>query len=272
MRRWIDSARRIASVPFGPLWRFLHFVAPQAPDQALHRLVWAVVSFILTTVVGVIGYVLIADFSPFDALYQTILTLTTVGFQELYPLSREARAFTIFLMVFGVGIVVYLLGVITTLVLEGDLYRDVAARRRRRMIDQLEGHTVFVGAGPLGMVAANILADEGATLLLIDQDPNALQDARERNWLVLNENAELESVLCTARLEQAGDMWVMTGTDSANLVIIIRARKLAPDLRITARANDPRNEDLLLEAGATEVISPAGLMIQQIAADRVSRV
>ena len=169
MRSWFQSARRVVDAPFRLAWRVIRFVAPFAPEAALHRMIWASIGLVITMAVGVAGYVLIDDFSPFDALYQTALTLTTVGFQEVHPLSREARAFTIFLMLFGVGIALYLLTAIATMLLEGDLYRDVDARRQRRMIDQMSGHTIFVGAGRMGSLVAEELANSGLDLLVIEQ-------------------------------------------------------------------------------------------------------
>ncbi len=86
----MEPARRFARVPFALAWRIIRFVAPLAPEAALHRTIWAAAGLFLTMAIGVAGYRLIDGFSAFDALYQTVLTLTTVGFQELHPLSDGA--------------------------------------------------------------------------------------------------------------------------------------------------------------------------------------
>lgn len=264
MNRWSQFVRQLAAIPFNLIWRLILFINPLAPDEALHRLLWAFASIIATCAVGVVGYWLIEDFSPFDALYQTLLTLTTVGFQEVHPLSREARAFTMFLMIFGVGIALYLIGLIASLIFEGDVYRDIMGRRRRRMIDRLSGHTIFVGAGRMGTITAEQLIASGEQLVIVERDPAAAHKAREREWTVLQDDAELVSALLAAGTERAAKMYVMTGSDPANLVVTLRARQIAPDLYVIARANQPDNEDLMRSAGAAEVVSPAALMARQL--------
>ena len=256
---------RIATL-LAAIWRIARLASPLAPDEAFLRAVWAAAGLVLTTGVGVLGYVLIDGFSPFDALYQTTLTLTTVGFQEVHPLSREARAFTIFLMLFGVGIALYLLAAIATLILEGELYRDVSERRQRRMIDNLTGHTIFVGAGRVGVLVAEQLVALGQTLVVIEPNTAAGQAARDHGWLVISDNAEQESVLQTAGVERAAKLYVMTGTDAVNMVCTIRARKMAPNLHITARVNEPANRDLMQEVGANEVLSAGHLIAREILA------
>ena len=264
MRRWIRSILYVAAAPLRLARRTIRFVAPLAPEQALYRLIWAAFGLFLTTAVGVVGYWAIDEYSPFDALYQTVLTLTTVGFQEVHPLSTEARAFTIFLMLFGVGIALYLLASIATLILEGDLYRDVDGRRKQRMIDNLSGHIVFVGAGRMGLLVAEELAASGRTLVVIEPSEQAVNQVREHEWAVLADNAEREPVLRAAGVERAERMYVMTGSDAVNMVITIRARKLAPSLLITTRVNEPENKDLMREIGASEVLSPGELLAREV--------
>ncbi len=264
MGRWVQSARRVASAPFRLAWRVLRFVAPLAPEPALHRLIWAGGGLFLTMAIGVVGYRAIDGFSLFDALYQTVLTLTTVGFQEVHLLSDAARAFTIFLMLFGVGIALYLLAAIATLILEGDLYRDVDGRRKQHMIDKLIDHTVFVGAGRMGLLVAEALAASGRSLVVIEPNEQAASEVRERNWMVLAESAEREAVLRAAGVERAERLYVMTGSDAVNMVVTIRASKLSPELNITTRVNDPNNKELLLEVGASDVLSPGELLAREV--------
>ena len=214
--------------------------------------------------IGVVGYVLIEDFSPFDALYQTVLTLTTVGFQEVHPLSREARAFTIFLMVFGVGTALYLLTAIATLVLEGDVYRDIGERRKRRMIDQMSGHTIFVGAGRMGSRLASDAVAAGRSIVVIDDDGEAVERARERGWPVIKGDAEVESVLTSANVAQASRLYVVTGDDSVNALIAFRAKELSPDVHIATRCNDPDNARLMRRIGANEILSPVDMIAASV--------
>ncbi len=264
MRPRIRLARRLATAPFRLAWRLIRFAVPLAPEAALQRTVWAIAGIVLTMAVGVAGYVLIDDYSPFDALYQTTLTLTTVGFQEVHPLSREARLFTIFLMLFGVGIALYLLAAIATLILEGDLYRDVQERRQRRMIDQLSGHTIFVGAGSMGTLVIESTGEPVDSFVLIEQNHHAAESARARDWLVVEADASEPSALHLAGVAHAERLYILTGDDGANLIITLRAREIAPEIEIITRINRPGNEDLMRQAGASDVFSPFLIAAQQI--------
>ena len=250
---------------FAQLGRMLRFAAPLAPDEALNRTVWAGLGLVFTSGVGVVGYVLIDDFAPFDALYQTLLTLTTVGFQEVHPLSRAARAFTIFLMVFGVGIVLYLLTAIATLVLEGELYRDIKERRERRMIGNLNGHTIFIGAGSMGSMVAERLVAQGQDLVVIERDANAVARARDRGWTVLAGDGDSIENLQQAGIVRARRLYVMTGDDGANTIATYQARQQNPDIWIMTRANRPGSEGAMETVGATEVVSLSGLLAGAVA-------
>ena len=234
-------------------------------------MVWAFLSLTLTAGLGVVGYVVIDDFSPFDALYQTLLTLTTVGFQELYPLSRGARIFTVFLMVFGVGIALYLLAAIATLLLEGDLYRDVEERRKRRMIERMTGHTIFVGAGRMGSRLADVAEQAGDSFVIIEHDADAAQAARDRGWTVFQGDAEQVPVLSAAGVERAGAIFVVTGEDSTNAMVTLRVREIAPELYATVRCNQPGVEQAMRTAGANDVLSPIEMVVERVAAARANR-
>ena len=250
-----------------PAWLsklLLRYLFPRAPDQAVTRLLWASSGMVVVLAMGVVGYHLIEGYSPFDALYQTVLTVTTVGYQEVYPLSREARTFTIFVMIIGVGIALYLLTAIATLILEGDLHRDVQERRRRKMIEELSGHRIMVGAGRLGFRLADLAAENHETLVIVERDPTTVASMRDRGWLVVEGDGQMVSVLQEAGAERASELMVITGDDGANLITTMRASELAPELTIIARVNQPDNEDLMRRAGATKVLSPISMMMQEI--------
>ena len=246
------------------LSRFLlRWLFPRAPDEGVKRLFWAAGGMFVVLAAGVLGYHLIEGYSPFDALYQTVLTVTTVGYQEVYPLSREGRTFTIFVMIFGVGIALYLLTAIASLILEGDLHRDVADRRARRMIEQMTGHRILVGAGRLGIRLATWAEEHGESFVIVERDPAAAKQARDRGWLVIEGDGESIAVLRQAGAERASKLSVITGDDGANLITTMRASDLAPDLEVTTRVNQPDNEDLMRRAGANKVVSPISMMINE---------
>ncbi len=174
-------------------------------------------------------------------------------------------------MLFGVGIVLYLLTAIATLLLEGDLYRDVDVRRQRRMIDQLTGHLVFVGSGRMGTRIIEEAIGPGDAFVVIEENPASARDARDRGWMVIEDDAEQEAVLRAAGVERAAELFALTGDDATNTFITMRAKQFAPSILVTSRCSQPGNEDLMRSAGASEVLSPFKMIARQVAAARASR-
>ena len=239
------------------LVRWLRLLLPLVPGgPAWHRLLWAFGGLLLTLGFGVLGYHLIDDFAPFDALYQTALTITTVGFQEVHPLSRGARLFTIFLSLFGVATALYLLAAVGALLLEGDLYRDLYRWRIERMIERLERHIVVAGAGRVGRGVADELQRLGVEFVIVDNDDEVVEEARLRSWPVMKGAAGDRDVLEQVGLERAEALIVTTGDDAQNTFITLTALGIAPQLRIVVRCNQPQSIPQMQQAGATEVFSP----------------
>ena len=231
---------------------------------AIRRLRLSVLMLLAIVALGVVGYRLIEDFSLFDALYQTTLTLTTIGFQELQPLSDEARAFTIVLAVLGVGGVFYLLTTVARLVLEGELKRDLEAWRMSRRIGELQDHFVVCGAGRVGTAVVLVMARRDVPFVVIDSAADALA-ALDHDWLTLHGGASNNDVLALAGIARARGLVVATGGDAENTFITLTVRAMNPSCYIAARANEPDSVPKLRQAGADRVISPTEIAGSRLA-------
>ena len=206
---------------------------------------------------GVSGYMLIEGWSFLDAVYMTILTFTTVGYEEVRPLSSTGRIFTMFVMVAGVGVMLYILTSVVHMVVAQEALRSLVRRHRMRTrMAKLSDHFIVCGFGRVGRVVALTLQEESTPLIVIDKDPDALTEAQEHGLLYLHGDPTRDEDLLTARVEEARGLVAATGNDSDNVYISLTARGLNASLRIVARASRNDAEDKLRRAGADEVISP----------------
>ena len=208
-------------------------------------------------VVAVAGYVLIEGWSLLDAAYMTILTFTTVGYEEVHPLSSTGRVFTMFVMVAGVGVMLYILTSVVHMIVAQEVLRGLVRRHRMRtQMARLSGHFIVCGFGRVGSAVALTLQEQSAPLIVIDKDAEVLAEAEEHGLLCMPGDPTKDDDLLAAHVKEATGLVAATGNDSDNVYISLTARGLNPDLRIVARASRLDAEDKLLRAGADEVISP----------------
>ena len=208
-------------------------------------------------VVAVAGYVLIEGWSLLDAAYMTILTFTTVGYEEVHPLSSAGRVFTMVIMVAGVGVMLYILTSVVHMIVAQEVLRGLVRRHRMRtQMARLSGHFIVCGFGRVGSAVALTLQEQSAPLIVIDKDAEVLAEAEEHGPLCMPGDPTKDDDLLAAHVKEATGLVAATGNDSDNVYISLTARGLNPDLRIVARASRLDAEDKLLRAGADEVISP----------------
>lgn len=207
-------------------------------------------------VVGTLGYMMIEGWSALDALYMTTITVGTVGFSEVHPLSSTGRMFTILLIVAGVGALGFAFGQLIEFVFEGRIQEIMEGRRMGRRLESLSGHTVVAGFGRVGAVVARTLADEGAQFVIIDLADEAEAEARESDWLFIRGDATEEWVLEQAGIHRAGSIVTALSADAENLFVTVTARGLNPDVFIVARSSHESTEAKLLKAGANRTITP----------------
>lgn len=212
--------------------------------------------FLLILISGCLGYTLIEGWDLWEALYMTIISLTTVGFMEVHPLSRSGRIFTIFLLVFGVGFILYFLGSIAKIMVEGTI-RDVWGRRKlEKQIRQLTGHYIVCGFGRIGRTVTRLLKEKPLPVVVIEKDPAAVPLFQEKTIPFVLGEATSEENLKRAGIERAKGLVAAASSDADNVYITLTARELNPDLFILARAAEEHSANTLLRAGADKVISP----------------
>lgn len=220
-------------------------------------------SLILTG--GCIGYMVIEGWNSFDALYMTVTTLTTVGFQEVHPLSHNGRIFTLFLILFGVGFFLYFLGSITGMMVEGTL-RDVWGRRKlEKQISQLQGHYIVCGFGRIGRTVTEILKEKPLKVVVIEKDPQYIPVFQETNQLYVLGEATSEEHLIKAGIQKAKGLVAAASSDADNVYITLTARGLNPELFILARAIAEYSVSKLVRAGADKVVSPYDIGARRMA-------
>jgi voltage-gated potassium channel len=186
----------------------------------------------------------------------TAITLTTVGFGEVQPLSRSGQIFTIVLLLLGVGTLAYALNTAGQYVLEADIGKTLRRRRNRRMIEKLENHIVVCGYGRVGQSATEILLESNKDIAIIEKDEQLVDKLQAEGMNVVPGDATKDEMLREAGLERADGIMVCTGSDTDNLFIVLSARTLNPNLNIVARSADSENEGKMRRAGADRVVSP----------------
>jgi voltage-gated potassium channel len=204
---------------------------------------------------GTFGYWALG-LSPLEAFYQTVTTVSTVGFRPLFRFTGTAEVFTIVLILFGVGSVLYASGAVFEALVEGHLSNLWGRRRMERKVSDLSDHVIVCGWGRIGRsVAANLVA-AGREFVVIDQDANRLAQVPH---LYLVGDATDDAVLRQAGIEKARALMATTSTDTTNLYLTLSGRALNPGLFIVARAQMPDSEPKLFRAGADRVVNPQAI-------------
>jgi voltage-gated potassium channel len=206
--------------------------------------------------VGTAGYMIIEGFSLLDALFMTVITLTTVGYGEVRPLDEEGRLFTILLIMLGAGFVAYNLAYFTQLLLDGNLLELYRRSRVRKNLEQVKGHYIICGYGQMGQIVARELIKHKVPVVVIENDEAAIARLQEKNILHLAGDATEEENLIAAGVQRAIGLVSVVVKDTDNVFIVLTARDLNKDLFICVRAGTSGTEKKLLKAGANRVVSP----------------
>ena len=220
------------------------------------RLIPVIGLLLLIVLFGTAGYMLLEGWSLVDALYMTIITLTTVGFGETYPLAPSGRIFTIVLIVLGISTLAYASRVVVEYVLTTNVSQVWRQRRMKQQLADLQDHLIVCGFGRVGENACQTLSEGRRPFLVVDEDLAQIAEARSRGWLALAGDATHDDVLKEAGIERARGMLISSGSDVTNLFVVISARALNPKLTIVVRASEQGNEAKMRRAGADKVVSP----------------
>ncbi|MGB1371351.1 MAG: potassium channel family protein [Flavobacteriaceae bacterium] len=216
----------------------------------------AVVLLILVLIIGVFGFKIISDFSWLDAVYMTVITVTTVGFGEVQPLDQESKLFTIILILTSVIIVGYALKIITEYIISKNDINELKQKKMQKKIDALSDHVIICGYGRNGKQAANKLATHHRDFVVIEKDEQVTQKHKDTSTLFILGNANEDEVLVRAGINRACCLISALPNDSENVFVVLSARQMNPDIRIISRASQETTYSKLKLAGANNVILP----------------
>jgi voltage-gated potassium channel len=220
----------------------------------------ALLALALVIALGTTGYVLIEGWRPLDALWMVVITLTTIGFAEVHPLSDAGRLFTLGVIVSGVSVGAYALSAFTRALLEGDLVTEVRRRRRRRKMERLSDHFIVIGFGRLGRSVAGELRDAGVPFCVVERDPDRVREAEDtlKVPVIIGDGSD-DDALRAAGIERARGVAVAAGMGAESIFATLSARQLNPSAYIVTRAETTADLMKARRAGADAVVSPYGI-------------
>jgi voltage-gated potassium channel len=218
----------------------------------VRRIRLALLALSLVLASGTVGYLLLG-FGLLDAVYQTVTTVTTVGFREVKPLTAAGQIFTMVLILAGVGTALYTLGVLLEALIEGHLLQHMERRRMDRAIAQMTGHVIICGWGRVGRASARYLTATGQQVVVVDRDASRLAGI---GYPTVIGDVTNDEVLETAGITRARALIAALDTDADNVYGTLSARALRPDLVIIARARTEASKSKLIRAGANRAVNP----------------
>ncbi|MEQ8623934.1 MAG: NAD-binding protein [Vicingaceae bacterium] len=206
---------------------------------------------------GILGYSIIEDYSFGDALFMTIITISTVGFQEVRPLSMEGRYFTSFLIIFSIGTFAYALSAVSSYIIDGEFRRHLYELRKVKKIRKLENHIIICGYGRNGKQIVQELKASNKPFILIEKLDEVIQDAiKDDCQNYIQGDATDDEVLVKAGIERATGLITTLPEDSENVFVVLTAREMKKDLLIISRASKASTDKKLRMAGADNVVMP----------------
>jgi voltage-gated potassium channel len=218
----------------------------------VRRIRLALVALAFVLIAGTVGYIVLG-FGVLDAAYQTVTTVTTVGFREVRPLSEAGKAFTIGLILVGVGTALYTLTVLLEALIEGHLRLALEERRMDREIGRMSGHVIICGWGRVGRASARYLSAAGEKAVVIDRAADRLDSIGHPT---VHGDVTDDRVLKAAGIDHARALIAALDTDADNVYVTLSSRALRPDLVIIARARTESSRSKLVRAGADRVVNP----------------
>lgn len=220
------------------------------------NIIRALIMLGLVLLIGTTGYAVIEGWQILDAIYMTVITITTVGYGEVRAVSPTGRVFTIALICMGMGIIAYTLGMVAQVMVEFQVRSILGRRKLGLKIKSIKNHYILCGYGRIGRIISQELKASGIPLLVIDSNPDAKQGLEQQDIPYIIDDATSEDVLIEAGVERAKGLISVVLSDADNLFITMTARGLNPGLFILARADEEQTHKKLLRAGANRVVLP----------------
>jgi len=234
-------------------------------NRIVRRFVYLLAAVGVTLATGTMGFVLIDHYPPFDAFYMTLITMTTVGYGEIHPLSHAGRIFNSFLIAFGVTTIFIAIGAMTQTIIEREFGEAIGKRRNKRMIDKLKDHYIVCGFGRVGRGAAAELHHAGVPFVVVDSDPDRVERAIFAGMLAVAADATRDETLHQVGIERARGLVTALATDADNLFVLLSAKGMNPHIYLAARAAEEGAEGKMRRAGADAVFAPYALAGHRLA-------
>jgi len=230
------------------------------------RLIPPFVILAIIITVGILGYTLVEGWSLLDAVYMLVITLFTVGFNEVHDLSRFGEMLTMFIIVCGVGTAIYTVGQFGEMIVEGQIFGYRRKKRMEKKIKDMKGHYIICGFGRVGHQVADELAANNIPYVVVDRKPETSAEMEPKDIPYVIGDATTNGVLKDAGLDKAKGLVACADSDMENVFVTLSARAANPDIYIVARASGKDAEEKLKMAGANRVISPYFISGRRMAA------
>ncbi|MCP3925417.1 MAG: potassium channel protein [Desulfobacterales bacterium] len=224
-------------------------------ESEKHLIKVVLLSF-LTFIIGTSGYMIIEGWNLIDAIYMTVITLTTVGYGEVKIVSTTGRIFTIFLIVVGCGQILYVAGVVVQYFIDGRIKDLMGRRKLDNKISKLKNHIIVCGYGRIGRVISESLREKREDVVVVEKDETLIKELDESGVLYITGDATDEENLIKAGIHRAEYLVAALATDSNNVFLVLTARQLNPHIFIMARAGNYKSKSKLITAGADKVEYP----------------
>lgn len=216
----------------------------------------ALLVLFLIIITGTIGYHFIEGWGLIESFYTTFITLSTVGYGDFFPHTWEGRLFTIILIIFGVGTMLYTVGLVGETLFEGRLKIIMGRGKLEKAIEKMNNHYIVCGCGRIGYHICRELAESKVDFVVIDNNPEIIQKIEEDGFVYYNGNATHDKTLLGAGIKRAKGIVAVLPTDAENLYLILTAKELNPDIYILSRSEEEESVHRLVRAGADKVVSP----------------
>lgn len=234
------------------------------------HLIFCILISILILAAGTIGYMAIEGWPFIDALYMTVITISTVGFKEVNQVGEGGRIFTIILVFCGVGFTLYVAAAVVQFMVEGRIRIILGRRRLDKKIDRLKNHYIVCGYGRIGRVLCSHLKKADIDVAVIEKSAEQVQAMDEDGVLYIADDATDENNLLKAGIKRAKGLVAVLATDTDNVFLVLTARQLAPELFIMARASQ-RNAIIKLRAAGANMVESPYVMGAMSMANRIIR-
>ena len=216
----------------------------------------ALLLIVLILTIGTLGYMYMSDYTFVEALYMTVITISTVGFGEIQPLNDQEKLFTVFLITTSIISFGYTVSAFTEYIISGQLFQQLKLKKVQKKIEQLEGHTIICGFGRNGKQAMVKLKNYKQDFVIIEKNEDVINSIDRDGFLNVHGDATLDEVLMRAGIKKAASLIAALPSDADNLFVVLTAKQLNKNSKIISRASNETSYDKLKIAGANNVIMP----------------